>query len=72
MKILVLRTSLKTKTDVKQIKPILESFSEVLKWSVDLEDWESVLRIETSDNKIKNILSARLRGIGFFCEDLEH
>jgi len=71
MKVLVFRTSLKTEDDINRIKPILDSFSKIIEWSVDLEDWESVLRIETSNPKIENIISSRLRGIGFDCEDLE-
>jgi hypothetical protein len=72
MKVLVFNTSLKTKDDINRIKPIIESFTKILEWSVDLEDWESVLRIVTSDPEIENIISARLRGIGFDCTDLEH
>jgi len=72
MKLLIFSTSLKTKHDVRRIKPILESFLEIGSWSVDLEDWESVLRIETSNEDIKNTISARLRGIGFTCDDLDH
>lgn len=72
MKVLVFRTSLKTEDDINRIKPILESFTKILEWSVDLEDWESVLRIVTSNPNIENTISARLRGIGYDCEDLDH
>lgn len=45
-KCFVFRTSLKNREDVEYISGILNNLQGVIKWSVDLQDWENVLRIE--------------------------
>lgn len=44
--ILIFRTSISGKRDVKRVKSVLEQCPQISKWNVDLEDWEKVLRIE--------------------------
>lgn len=43
---LVFRTNLQTKTDVERISEAMNDLPGILDWSVDLEDWEKVLRVE--------------------------
>ncbi len=57
---LVFRTSLQEKTDVVQITDTMNSIPGILNWSVDLEDWEKVLRVEVIGIQAREIIS-RLR-----------
>ncbi|GAA3621884.1 hypothetical protein [Flavivirga jejuensis] len=50
MNLLLFQTNIKSKKKVKSIKPILNKHSDILKWSVDLEDIDHVLRIEATTN----------------------
>ncbi|MEP1150099.1 MAG: hypothetical protein ABJH08_00100 [Balneola sp.] len=53
---LVFCTSLTKKEDIKYISKILNSVSEIHRWSVDLEDCENVLRIEVSEITADDII----------------
>ena len=46
--VLVFRTALKSRGDVNRVAPLLDQIAGRGRWHVDLEDWEKVLRIETS------------------------
>lgn len=46
---LVYRTNLQTPEDVDRISDAMNAIDGVIDWSVDLEDWEKVLRIEGVD-----------------------
>lgn len=43
---LVFSTSLQTPEDVRRISGLMNHLPGITDWSVDLEDWEKVLRIE--------------------------
>tara|TARA_R110002073_G_scaffold15953_3_gene62134 strand:+ start:3263 stop:3481 length:219 start_codon:yes stop_codon:yes gene_type:complete len=70
MKLLILRTNIKTKKKVKKVKPLLNDHPLILNWSVDLEDIDNVLRIEAisslNEREVKSIIQRK----GFYCEDL--
>lgn len=57
---LVFRTSLQDKTDVERITDTMNSIPGIQTWSVDLEDWEKVLRVEGTGIQAREIIS-RLR-----------
>lgn len=46
---LVFRTNLQSPEDVEEISDVLNAIDGLMDWSVDLEDWEKVLRIEGVD-----------------------
>ena len=46
MQILIFRTSISTRSDLKRLRELLSRYPQVEKWNVDLEDWEKILRIE--------------------------
>ena len=71
MGILVFRTSLQNKKDIQTIAKILDTYKEVIRWNMDLEDWENILRIEITKESFKNEIAARIRGLGYRCEELE-
>ncbi len=68
--ILIFRTSIKGKKDVKRVASVLNSYSQITRWNVDLEDWEKVLRIESIDVCSEEISKA-LAEIGIYIKELE-
>ena len=43
-KILIFRTSITRKCDIKRIEKLLAQYPQIDKWNVDFEDWEKILR----------------------------
>lgn len=64
MECMVFSTSIRDKSDVEIVSELLDELPGMVDWSVDLDDWENVLRIECvgiSADKIKKYL--REKGI---------
>ncbi|WP_347173972.1 hypothetical protein [Polaribacter uvawellassae] len=70
MQLIILRTDIKTKKKVKQIKPLLNQHPIITSWSIDLEDIDNVLRIEANDNLHENDVKNIVQKEGFYCESL--
>lgn len=69
-KILVLRTNIDKKKKLKQINQLFKQNSSIIKWSIDMEDIDKVLRIETTANINENDIGRFLKTISLFGEDL--
>ncbi len=68
--IFVFKTSVKTKLQVKKLKPHIDNTLPKAKWNFDLEDCDNILRIDSNENivmPIKNLLNIHK----FNCEELE-
>ena len=68
--IYVFKTSVKTKTQVKQLKPEIKSMLPNDKWNFDLHDCDRILRIDSEENivsKITHLLNTRQ----FECSELD-
>ncbi|MGB5819391.1 MAG: hypothetical protein WBG90_07880 [Saonia sp.] len=70
MKLLIFRTDIKTKKKVKTIKPLFNNLSTITDWSIDLEDIDNVLRIETAEDLNEREIIHLLSTYGFQCEAL--
>lgn len=70
MKLVILRTDIKTKKKVKKIKPLLKNNPIISNWSVDIEDIDNVLRIETQNDANENEIITMIHNQGFYCESL--
>jgi cell fate (sporulation/competence/biofilm development) regulator YmcA (YheA/YmcA/DUF963 family) len=70
MKIIILRTDVKTKKKVKKIKPFLNEHPIITNWSIDLEDIDNVLRIEANENLHEDEVKHIFQKEGFYCENL--
>ena len=68
--ILIFRTSITTRLDLKKIEMLFVQYPQIHTWSVDLEDWEKVLRIECSDLTPDTIMNA-LRTISVYAVEME-
>ena len=55
--------------DVNRLKEVLDNFTKISKWNIDLEDWENILRIESQFSIEKQIIN-RLNNINIFCIEL--
>ena len=70
IKCLVLRTSLVNKTDVERISPVMNDHPDILEWSVDLENWEKVLRVECTGLGIHEV-QYLLKEAGFYSNEMK-
>lgn len=69
--IIVFRTTIKSESDIKHITQYLNNHEGITDWSVDLEDWENILRIEAKDGiEIKKLIQ-HIHALGYNCEELE-
>lgn len=68
--ILIFRTSVASSKDIERIEILFAQYSCIHKWSVDFEDWEKVLRIESQGITAVRIIDV-LRTIGITASELE-
>ncbi|MGM8362986.1 hypothetical protein ACSV4D_13820 [Flavobacterium sp. ARAG 55.4] len=54
--ILIFATNIKTEKDKKLVSPVLNAHPKIEKWNIDLEDIDSVLRIETKTLNTEDII----------------
>ena len=70
MELLIFKTDIKSRKKVKTIKPLFKNHSDILQWSIDLEDIDNVLRIEATDNLSENEIIDLVQLNGFYIETL--
>ncbi|MBV7267969.1 hypothetical protein [Winogradskyella luteola] len=69
-KIQIFKTNIKTKLELNSIKVLLNSNSSILNWSIDLEDIDKVLRVESQKNLSEKDVINLIKSGGFHCEEL--
>lgn len=70
MELLIFRTDIKSKKKVKSVKTILNNHSDIIKWSIDLEDIDNVLRIEATKNLSEEEVIDLIKIKGFYIQAL--
>ncbi len=68
--IYVFKTSVKTKIQVKNLKPHIDKILPNEKWNFDLEDCDRILRIDSEENIVLKITDL-LQIHHFYCEELK-
>ena len=68
--IFVFKTSVKTKMQVKKLKPHIDKRLPKAKWNFDLEDIDKILRIDSEENIVLIIIDL-LNIHNYSCEELE-
>lgn len=68
--ILIFRTSITMEQDLKQIETLFAQYLQIHTWSVDLEDWEKVLRVESKGISVAEVMNL-LQTIGIYASELE-
>jgi len=70
MNLFILRTNIKTKQKLSTIKALFNNHSNIIDWSIDLEDIDNVLRVRADGSLNENDLNSLLKTKGFYCENL--
>ena len=68
--IYVFKTSVRTKSQAKKLKPHLDKILTKAKWNFDLVDCDKILRIDSEENIILSIVNV-LKNHNFECEELK-
>jgi hypothetical protein len=71
MEIFVLKTNIK-REDLSRIKQTLDTLPSIKKWTIDFEDCDHVLRIESTSENILAIVISEVEALGLVCMDLEY
>ena len=70
MNLLIFRTDIKTKEEVKVINNPLTNHPQIDSWSIDMEDIDKVLRIEAQADLAEHEVISLVKTYGFECEVL--
>ena len=68
--IFIFKTNIQTEFDKLRIKNVLDASQKVLKWNIDMDDADRVLRIVSDSLRPEQIISL-LDYVGFECSELE-
>lgn len=68
--IFIFKTNIQTEFDKLRIKNVLDASQKVLKWNIDMDDSDHVLRIVSDSLSPEQIISV-LDYVGFECSELE-
>jgi hypothetical protein len=67
--VLVFKTNISTTIQLEKVRPILSMLQGIKNWSIDREDVDKVLRIE-SEHLLPEVIICLLKDAGFECEEL--
>ncbi len=70
MPILVFKTNITDKKEIRKLSPFLKTLEGIIKWNVDLNDEDKILRIVTP-NLATAYISSILQQAGYHCLELE-
>ena len=69
MEVIILKTNIRYKKQVKAVAPLLDGQNNIMKWNIDLHDIDKVLRIESDDMELREVVQL-IQEAGFRCEEL--
>ncbi len=70
MKLFILKTDIRNKKQVNQLRPVFESYAQIKRWTIDMHDVDRVLKVEASEEVEKKEMIQMVRDQGIFCEEL--
>ncbi|MEP1034287.1 hypothetical protein [Ekhidna sp.] len=70
MKLFILKTNIRSQLQVNKLKPVFQKYEHIARWSVDLEDADRVLKVETNIDSEQSELIKLVRQQGIYCEEL--
>lgn len=71
MKVMVFETTMETEQDVAEVEPMLQYFTQITDWSIDLNDCDRVLRIESENHLFEEDIVHLIERMGYTCKKLE-
>jgi hypothetical protein len=69
MPILLFKTNIRLKKDLKKIRVLLNALPDITRWNVDQEDIDKVLRIEALKDNSGELIKI-INQEGYLCEEL--
>ncbi len=69
MHTLIFKTNIQSEQALKELDMLLHKTAECIDWSVDTEDIDKVLRVNSSINNTTQIINT-LKQAGYICEEL--
>ncbi len=69
MEVLILKTNIRYQKQVKVVAPLLDNRQSIARWNIDLNDVDKVLRIESKDIQLTEVVKL-IHAAGFQCEEL--
>ena len=71
MEVLIFKTNLRYKKQVSAITSQINTLQGILRWNVDLDDRDKILRIEANELCCARTIENTLVQAGYFCEELQ-
>jgi hypothetical protein len=71
MEILVLKTNIEVQ-DLPRIKQRFDALTSIQKWTIDFDDCDRVLRIESPIENTLPVVISEVEALGLVCADLEY
>ena len=71
MNLVILRTNIESENGVRIMRPVFDNHDAIHKWSIDLEDVDNVLRIETKKSIAETEIIQLIEASGFYGVELE-
>jgi hypothetical protein len=69
MNILIFRTNIRFKKDLRVIQPLLSAYKSVVQWNIDRDDVDRILRVVSTSNDPAGIIKT-INKAGYNCEEL--
>lgn len=70
MNVIVFKTNIRLKREIKSLASTLDTDKAIAKWNVALDDSDKILRIESETIGAAQIIE-KVNALGFLCEELE-
>ncbi len=70
MNLHIFKTNILTIESLEFIIPVFKENTNILKWSIDIEDVDKVLKVNTQENTSESDIINLVTQKGFFCEVL--
>ena len=71
VQVLILKSNIRTKKDVEIVNQVFSKIDAIRRWTIDLDDWERVLKVESFILSSQNI-AVILERFGYKCSELNH
>lgn len=70
MKLFILKTNIKSQRQVNDLKPAFTRNHQIARWTIDLDDVDKVLKVETKEDCEEIEMINMVREQGIHCEEL--
>ena len=70
MKLFILKTDIKSQRQANKLGPVFMKDQQISRWTIDLDDVDKVLKVETRKDYDENDMINIVRSQGFHCEEL--